>query len=173
MRLNRSRLETDQKNFWGKGELAGGCAKATCHKLLNREIRTAEFAEFELLNFVSLFFFDIFRKWREKSPSKKMKSYCRTTRNNSPPPPISTYIFPIRIMVTFQEVDGKITEDSSKVANAGNLSNSGLVQCRSSNNNIYLLQLGCYQVAMVILHVNKTWNWLLLNLSREGYMRSM
>ena len=26
---------------------------------------------------------------------------------------------------------------------------------------------------MVILHVNKTWNWLLLNLSREGYMRSM
>jgi len=26
---------------------------------------------------------------------------------------------------------------------------------------------------VVILHVNKTWNWLLLNLSREGYMRSM
>ena len=40
-------------------------------------------------------------------------------------------------------------------------------------NNIYLLQLGCYPVAVVILHVNKTWNWLLLNLSREGYMRSM
>ena len=40
-------------------------------------------------------------------------------------------------------------------------------------NNIYLLQLGCYPVAVVILHVYKTWNWLLLNLSREGYMRSM
>jgi len=38
---------------------------------------------------------------------------------------------------------------------------------------IYLLQLGCYPVAVVILHVNKTWNWLLLDLSREGYMRSM
>ena len=42
-----------------------------------------------------------------------------------------------------------------------------------NNNNIYLLQLGCHPVAVVILHVNKTWNWLLLNLSREGYMRSM
>ena len=41
------------------------------------------------------------------------------------------------------------------------------------NNNIYLLQLGCYPVAVVILHVNKTWNWLLLDLSLEGYMRSM
>jgi len=41
------------------------------------------------------------------------------------------------------------------------------------NNNIYLLQLGCYPVAVVILHVNKTWNWLLLNLSQEGYMRSL
>ena len=41
------------------------------------------------------------------------------------------------------------------------------------NNNIYLLQLGCHPVAVVILHVNKTWNRLLLNLSREGYMRSM
>jgi len=42
-----------------------------------------------------------------------------------------------------------------------------------NNNNIYLLQLGCYPVAVVILHVNKTLNWLLLNLSREGYIRSM
>jgi hypothetical protein len=40
-------------------------------------------------------------------------------------------------------------------------------------NNIYLLQLGCDPVAVVILHVYKTWNWLLLNLSWEGYMRSM
>jgi len=45
--------------------------------------------------------------------------------------------------------------------------------CYNNNNNIYLLQLGCYPVAMVILHVNKTLNWLLLNLSREGYIRNM
>jgi len=38
---------------------------------------------------------------------------------------------------------------------------------------IYLLQLGCYPVAVVILHVYKTWNCLLLHLSLEGYMRSM
>jgi len=43
----------------------------------------------------------------------------------------------------------------------------------NNNNNFYLLQLGCYPVAVVMLHVNKTCNWLLLNLSREGYMRSM
>ena len=43
----------------------------------------------------------------------------------------------------------------------------------NNNNNIYLLQLGCHPVAVVILHVYKTWNWLLLNLSREGSMRSM
>ena len=44
---------------------------------------------------------------------------------------------------------------------------------RQYNNNIYLLQLGCHPVAVVILHVNKTRNRLLLNLSREGYVRSM
>ena len=38
---------------------------------------------------------------------------------------------------------------------------------------ICLLQLGCYPVAVVFLHVYKIWNWLLLNLSLEGYMRSM
>ena len=38
---------------------------------------------------------------------------------------------------------------------------------------IYLLQLDCYLVAVVILHVYKIWKWLLINLSREGYMRSM
>ena len=43
----------------------------------------------------------------------------------------------------------------------------------NNNNNIYLLQLGCYTVGVVILHVYKTRNWLLLNLSLEGYMRSM
>jgi len=43
----------------------------------------------------------------------------------------------------------------------------------NNNNNICLLQLGCHPVAVVILRVYKTLNWLLLNLSREGYMRSM
>ena len=33
---------------------------------------------------------------------------------------------------------------------------------------IYILQLGCYPVAVIILHVYKTWNWLLINLSPEG-----
>jgi hypothetical protein len=33
-------------------------------------------------------------------------------------------------MVTFQEVGGKITDESSKTANAGKLSNSGLIKCR-------------------------------------------
>ena len=42
---------------------------------------------------------------------------------------------------------------------------------KEDNNN--KLQLGCYPVAVVILHVYNTWNWLLINLSREGYMRSM
>jgi len=45
--------------------------------------------------------------------------------------------------------------------------------CPIHYNNIYLLQLVCQPVAVVILHVYKMWNWLLLNLSREGYMRSM
>ena len=35
------------------------------------------------------------------------------------------------------------------------------------------MQFGCHQVAVVILHVYKISNWLLLNLSREGYMRSI
>ena len=39
------------------------------------------------------------------------------------------------------------------------------------NNN--LQQLSCHPVAVVILYVKKTRNWFLLNLSREGYMRSM
>jgi len=66
----------------------------------------------------------------------------------------------------------------------GKVSNFNEIQCTErkqdwkdnwgeNNNNIYLLQLGCHLVAVVILRVNKTWNWLLLNLSREGYMRSM
>ena len=38
---------------------------------------------------------------------------------------------------------------------------------------IYLLQLGCHPVAVVILHIHKIWSWLLINLSLEGYMRSM
>ena len=50
---------------------------------------------------------------------------------------------------------------------------SQIVDIATINNNIYLLQLGCNPVAVVILHVYKTWNCLVLNLSREGYMRSM
>ena len=33
--------------------------------------------------------------------------------------------------------------------------------------------MGCYVVEVVILHVYKIRNWLLLNLILEGYMRSM
>ena len=33
--------------------------------------------------------------------------------------------------------------------------------------------MGCYPVTVVNLHAYKIRNWLLLNLSREGYMRSM
>ena len=47
------------------------------------------------------------------------------------------------------------------------------IYINNNNNNNNKLQLCCHPVAVVILHVNKTWNWLLLNLSREGYMRSM
>ena len=43
----------------------------------------------------------------------------------------------------------------------------------NNNNNNYELQLGCHPVAVVILHVHKIRNWLLINLSREGYRRSM
>jgi len=39
--------------------------------------------------------------------------------------------------------------------------------------NIYLLQLSCHLVAVVILHVYKIRNWLLLNLSPQGYTRSI
>jgi len=38
----------------------------------------------------------------------------------------------------------------------------------NNNNNNNSLQLDCCPVAVVILHVYKIWNWLLLNLSREG-----
>jgi hypothetical protein len=43
----------------------------------------------------------------------------------------------------------------------------------NNNNNNNKLQLGYHPVAVVILHVYKTRNRLLLNLSREGYMRSI
>ena len=43
----------------------------------------------------------------------------------------------------------------------------------NNNNKIPLLKFVCHPVAVVILHVYKIWNWLLINLSREGYMRSM
>ena len=38
---------------------------------------------------------------------------------------------------------------------------------------IIINRLGCHPVVVGILHVYKIWNWLLINLSREGYMRSM
>jgi len=60
-------------------------------------------------------------------------------------------------------------EEVAEFINLGTLISNN----NNNNNNIYSLQLGCYQVAVVILHVNKTLNWLLLNLSREGYLRSM
>ena len=45
---------------------------------------------------------------------------------------------------------------------------SALFDNNNNNNNIYLLQLVFHPVAVVILHVHNTWNWLILNLSREG-----
>jgi len=54
---------------------------------------------------------------------------------------------------------------------------TGCSQLSHSNNNnynnIYVLKYVCHPVVMVILLVYKIWNWLLINLSREGYMRSM
>ena len=49
------------------------------------------------------------------------------------------------------------------------------MQQNNNNNNYYyyyyyLLQLGCYSVAVVILLLYKTRNWLLLNLSRELFI---
>ena len=41
------------------------------------------------------------------------------------------------------------------------------------NNNNNELQFVCRPVAVVILHVYKIRNWLLINLSRDGYMRRM
>ena len=58
------------------------------------------------------------------------------------------------------------------------MTNLIMLYINNNNNNnyyyyyYYLLQLGCYPVAVVILHVHKTLNRLLLNLSREGYMRT-
>jgi len=68
-----------------------------------------------------------------------------------------------------------VTQNPGYLAGVGGSPLGGMI---NPDNNYYyyyyyLLQLGCYPVAVVILHVYKTWNWLLLNLSREGYMRSM
>jgi len=48
-----------------------------------------------------------------------------------------------------------------------------LVIITKKKNNNNKLRLGCYPVAVVILRVYKIRNWLLINLSREDYMRSM
>ena len=49
------------------------------------------------------------------------------------------------------------------------MDSTGAQESETYNNNV--LQLGCK--AVVILHVDKTLYCLLLNLIREGYMRSM
>jgi hypothetical protein len=40
----------------------------------------------------------------------------------------------------------------------------------NNNNNIYLLQMGCHPVVVITLHVFPT---RIINLLREGYLRSM
>jgi len=39
------------------------------------------------------------------------------------------------------------------------------MEYNNNKKNIYLRQLGCHPVAVVILQVYKTWSWLLLNSS--------
>jgi len=60
-----------------------------------------------------------------------------------------------------------------RISSGISVTNLIMEQSDDNNNNIYSLQLGCHPVAVIILHVYKVWNWLLINLSREGYMRSM
>lgn len=130
MRSNRSRLETDQKCLR---------KKENKHEDVRMQHVTSYWTEnFEQQNLQNLNYWILFRYFfftyfenGGRTAHLKMKSYCRTTRNNPPPPPISMYIFPISIMVTSQEVEGKITEESSKIANAGKLSNSALIKCRT------------------------------------------
>ena len=50
---------------------------------------------------------------------------------------------------------------------------TALSRSRTCVNNNNKLQLGCHPVAVVILHVYTKWNWLLINLIREDYIRSM
>jgi hypothetical protein len=65
--------------------------------------------------------------------------------------------------------DGEVGEECSHSgwqSRAGNNNNK-------NNNNNNTLQLGCHPVAVVILRVYNYEIGLLLNLRREGYMRSM
>ena len=48
-----------------------------------------------------------------------------------------------------------------------------LTRNNNNNNNNNKLQMGCHPVAVIILHVYKIRNWLLINLSWEGYMGGM
>ena len=72
---------------------------------------------------------------------------------------------------------GVITADSEtfRLYNLESEVGGGACGAPDNNNNYNnnKLQLGCHPVAVVILHVYKTWNRLLINLSLEGYMRSM
>ena len=58
------------------------------------------------------------------------------------------------------------SHSSAALTNWSFFSSSSYLCLYTYNNNIYKLQFGCHPVAVVILHVNKTWNSLLLDLSR-------
>ena len=92
-----------------------------------------------------------------------------------PPFRIIFVSFNSHVAIRRQEKDMKLKDNSNSRLKIQNHRQAiaGIDNYFINNNNIYLLQLGCNQVAVVMLHVYKTWNSLLLNLSREGYMRSM
>ena len=76
--------------------------------------------------------------------------------------------------LTLQEHDDDDDDDDEFLTRHANISSiRTILDLIQTNYYYYLLQLGCHPVAVVILHVHKTLNCLLINLSREGYMRSM
>jgi len=102
-----------------------------------------------------------------------MNTFTHTAKHGVSLSAVTNYVEMMKIWGTF-EIKGK-----RRINN--NIKNSLLLAVtyglynnnNNNNNNNNKLQLGCHPVAVVILHVNKTWNWLLLDLSLEGYMRSM